>query len=106
MITFRMFRECFCAAMAFAALVVSTPSHAAWKRAESPLFVVYSDGSQKELVDFTQKLERFDALLRAFTGSTAMQPSPIKLQVYLVSNLREVRDLVPQLDLTDFLYQS
>ena len=46
------------------ALIALTPTSALaeWRRAESANFVVYSDGSERSLREYTAKLERFDAL--------------------------------------------
>jgi len=87
-----------------AAVLLSAPVDAAWKRAESPLFVVYSDGPEGELVEFTQKLEQFDTLLRSFTGSSDRPLSPIKFTVYMVSDFDEFKNLRPHIseNLTGF----
>lgn len=61
----------------------TSAAHAEWLKAESPLFVVYSDGEEDDLVDFTRRLEEFDALLRVFTGTKAPPPTN-KLPVYLI----------------------
>jgi hypothetical protein len=52
------------------ALVALTPASALaeWRRAESAHFVVYSDGSERSLREYTAKLERFDALMRLRFG--------------------------------------
>lgn len=80
------------------ALSTLTPASAFadWKRAESPHFVVYSDGSERSLRDYTLKLERFDALLTSRFG-----PGPAeqvrKLPVYLVADARALRVAIPGL---------
>lgn len=80
------------------ALVVLTPASALaeWKRAESPHFVVYSDGSERALREYTLKLERFDALLASrFGGGPADEVR--KLPVYLVADGRALRVAMPGL---------
>jgi len=73
------------------------PAEARWLQAETPHFIVYSDGSEAKLREFSLLLEDYDALLRDLTGTKA-EPSPNKLQVYLVrgvGQLREIRDTGP-----------
>jgi tetratricopeptide (TPR) repeat protein len=97
-------RSIFRALVFAAAVTFAASADAAWRRAESPLFVVYSDGSEKELVEFTQKLEQFDTLLRSFTGTSDRPLSPIKFTVYMVSDFIEFQNLRPHIseNLTGF----
>ena len=98
-------RVFFLAAATFtAAVFLSAPADAAWRKAESPLFVVYSDGAEKDLVEYTQTLEQFDTLLRSFTGSSDRPLSPIKFTVYMVSDFKEFQNLRPHIseNLTGF----
>lgn len=81
-----------------AALIALTPSAALaqWLRADSQNFVVYSDGSERSLRDYTARLERFDALLTTRLGG----PRPgerRRLHVYLVGDGRALRVAVPDL---------
>ena len=79
-------------------LIALTPASALaeWRRAESPHFVVYSDGSERSLRDYTTKLERFDALMRIRFGGS--QDDDIrKLPVYLVGSDRALRIAQPSL---------
>ena len=80
------------------ALLVLTPAsaRAEWRRADSPHFVVYSDGSERSLRDYTTKLERFDALLGSTFGRTPTQDIR-KLPVYLVADDRALRIAQPSL---------
>ena len=67
---------------------------AQWRRAESPHFIVYSDGSERSLREYTAKLERFDALLSSrFGGGGDIR----RLPVYLVADGRALRVAVPGL---------
>lgn len=81
--------------LALAALAPS-PALADWRRAESQHFIVYSDGSERSLRDYTAKLERFHSLLRARFGG-AGQNELRKLPVYLVSDARALRIAQPGL---------
>ncbi|MGE4064248.1 MAG: hypothetical protein AB7E79_12850 [Rhodospirillaceae bacterium] len=69
-------------------------AQARWLRAESPLFVVYSDGKEDELRTFVGQLHEYDALMRLLTGTTA-PPSPNKLPIYLTKNARQLREAIP-----------
>ncbi len=73
-------------------LVLAAPAQAAWKEASSDNFIVYSDGSETELVNFTQRVERFDRVLRIMTG-LQQPPAPVKVRIYLVDNDSVVREM-------------
>ena len=90
------------------ALLALTPASALaeWRRAESPNFIVYSDGSERTLREYTAKLERFDGLMRRALGA-GPQTEIRKLPVYLVNDGRALRVAVPQLpDGIDGYYSS
>lgn len=72
------------------------PALADWRRAESQNFVVYSDGSERSLRDYTAKLERFHGLLRSRFGGPA-DGELRKLPVYLVADGRALRVAQPGL---------
>jgi tetratricopeptide (TPR) repeat protein len=82
----------------WAALVLAlTPpslAHARWLRAESPLFIVYSDGGETDLRKVTDRLERYDAFLRLLTGTTEAYPKQ-KMTVYLVAGSRTLNQIWP-----------
>lgn len=67
---------------------------AVWREATSEKFVVYSDGNEKALVEFTEKAEKFDQVLRLMTG-LKRPASPLRLRIYLVANGTQVRALMP-----------
>jgi hypothetical protein len=69
-------------------------AQARWLKAESPLFVVYSDGKEDELKRFVGELHEYDALMRLFTG-TKSEPSPNKLPIYLVKTT-QLDDILPK----------
>lgn len=59
------------------------PAEAKWLRADTDNFIIYSEGSEKDLRDFAEKLERFDATLRdRFRIEGGKDPNP--LTIYLV----------------------
>ncbi|MGH7025828.1 DUF1570 domain-containing protein [Brevundimonas sp.] len=78
-------------------LITLTPASAfaEWKRAQSEHFVVYSDGSERSLRDYTAKLERFDALLTSRFGGARAEAR--RLPVYLVSDAKALRVAIPGL---------
>lgn len=73
-------------------LILAAPAQAAWKEASSDNFIVYSDGSETELVNFTQRVERFDQVLRIMTG-LHQPPAPVKVRIYLVGSDAVVREM-------------
>jgi hypothetical protein len=79
------------------ALIAVTPMSALaeWRRAQSEHFVVYSDGSERALRDYTAKLERFDELLTSRFGGARAEAR--RLPVYLVADARALRVAVPGL---------
>ncbi|MDQ4086738.1 MAG: hypothetical protein M3177_01785 [Pseudomonadota bacterium] len=70
------------------------PAQAQWRRAESPHFIVYSQGPEADLRERTVLLERFDGLLRMATNVSA-PPGPNKLTVYLVEGTEDLRIVRP-----------
>jgi hypothetical protein len=84
------------AALGLAVLGGAGAAHAEWQKAESTHFVVYSDGGESSLRDFTAKLEDFDALLRLFHGRTADQDDGArKLDIYMVRSIDQLRRAFP-----------
>lgn len=81
------------------ALALSAPQAALadWRRAETAHFVVYSNGSERNLRDYAARLERFDALLRHVANGPTDIEGLRKLPVYLVENGRELRVVQPDL---------
>jgi hypothetical protein len=65
--------------------MLASPAEAKWLRADSNNFIIYSEGSEKDLRDFAEKLERFDATLRfRFELEGGKDPNP--LTIYLVDS--------------------
>lgn len=61
-------------------------AHADWLRAESERFIVYSEGSERSLRDYVQKLEMFDRVMLFQSGILSSTTPPRKLPIYLVSS--------------------
>ncbi|KRA57322.1 hypothetical protein ASD89_06495 [Caulobacter sp. Root656] len=83
------------ALMAVALLAAGSPARAEWLRAESDHFVVYGR-SEKSVREYATMLEDFDSLLRRLHGRPKDEVTPRKLPVYLVSDLRQLRRVIPK----------
>jgi tetratricopeptide (TPR) repeat protein len=81
--------------LALAALAAgAAPAQAAWREASSAHFVIYSEGSDKSVRDFANKLERYDAAMRSVRGLPDFEISPgNRLTVFVVPNMGAVRKL-------------
>lgn len=70
-------------------------AQAKWMRAETPHFVLYSDGPEAGLRRYAADLEDFDALLRSAHGlDPAGQPAR-KLDIYLVAGPKDLSRVMP-----------
>ena len=67
-----------------ASVLTACPARAEWRRAVTPHFIIYSEGSEGSLYQFAQRLERFDALLRMLSPNAADTPSAIRLEVFMI----------------------
>src|SRR5688572_10896035 len=74
------------------AIVASVPGAAAWHKASSAHFVIYTDDSPGKLRQFATKLEKFDRAVRQVRG---MGDPPMgdgnRLQVFVVPTVRDVQ---------------
>ena len=71
------------------------PAHADWKRAESPNFIVYYQGSEGALRRYVRNLEVYDFVLRRRMGLPINQPAARKLPIYLVNNRGGLAEISP-----------
>lgn len=71
-------------------LIVPQPLLAAWQKAMSDHFIVYSEGTPASVRDFAQKLENFDAVLTATTGKHS-EAGANRLIVFMVDNVNAVQ---------------
>lgn len=85
----------FAALAAAAALLAPGPAEAKWLKAESPRFIVYSDGDERTLREYAVRLEDFDTLLRVFFSLDPNGVPGRKLEIYLVRNTIEMRRVSP-----------
>lgn len=83
------------ALLAAATLLVAQPAMAAWSRASTPHFIIYSEEPPEKLKAFAEKLERFDAAVRLVRG---MKDPPVgdgnRLTVFVVKDLFQVEKLL------------
>jgi hypothetical protein len=77
-------------------LLAVSPARADWLRAESERFIIYSDGDERTLRHYVQKLETFDRVLRLFMGLSMDEAPPRKLPIYLIGHERELARVLPQ----------
>lgn len=75
---------------------LAAPAWADWRKAETDHFIVYSNGGERQLREYTVALERFHALLEARLGGPATVEAR-KLPVYLVTDGRQLRVARPSL---------
>ena len=78
-----------------ALLLAAVPAAAAWRKAETDNFILYSQSGEQKVREQAALLEDYHQFLRLLTGVDD-PPSANKLRVYLVrgrSDLRQVRDV-------------
>jgi hypothetical protein len=80
-------------ALAFVAL--AGPAQARWLRAESPKFIVYSDGDEMRLREQVEQLEVFDVMLRQWHSMPIDGLPPRKLEIYLVADKAGLQRMWP-----------
>ncbi|KSB90755.1 hypothetical protein AS593_16910 [Caulobacter vibrioides] len=68
-----------------------------WIRGESEHFIVYSDRSEALVRRYVTMLEDFDGVLRLLHNKTDVE-TPRKLPLYLLSNSRQLRRVIPDAD--------
>ena len=76
------------------AAVIAAPAHAEWREATSDHFIIYSEQSEKSLLEYATRLERFDAAMRYVQGLPNEPVGPAnKLTIYVVSSVGAVQKL-------------
>ena len=84
-------------AMAALTLFVAAPAHAEWRKATSEHFVVYGDINEGALRNYTQKVERFDRMLRLwFPPRDASLIAP-RLPIYLADGRTDMQKIWPDI---------
>tara|TARA_B100000929_G_scaffold189455_1_gene150054 strand:- start:713 stop:2314 length:1602 start_codon:yes stop_codon:yes gene_type:complete len=75
--------------------LVAAPAQAEWLEASSDHFVVVADDSERDIRDFTEKLERYDAAMSKLFGRSGAKPSPSnRVTIYVVKSDSAVRKLL------------
>jgi hypothetical protein len=83
------------ALVAVAALMAPGLAQAKWLKAETPRFILYSNGSEQTLREYAVKLEDYDTLLRVFFGLNPDGVPARKLEMYLVADTLDIRRVSP-----------
>lgn len=86
-----------CAALLLAVTAAATPARAAWLKAETPNFIIYSEGGERPLREYATKLEVYDRFLRMRFGVPLDRPVGRKLPIYLVRRQRDLEQVRPGL---------
>src|SRR6476469_3437745 len=72
----------------------TTPAAAAWREARTKHFIIYSEQSPRELKEYAEGLERYDAAVRAVRS---MEDPPLsegaKLTIYILPTVAAVQKL-------------
>ena len=68
---------------------------AEWRRAESPKFIVYSNGREAALREYVQKLETYDYIMRVRLGLPIDALPDRKFPIYLVNGRRDLLRVHP-----------
>lgn len=76
--------------------LLSAPAEAAWRRAESANFVVYSQSGEAKLKEQVTLLEDYYGFVKLLTG-IADAPAPNKLPVYIVRNHAALKSVAPEI---------
>lgn len=86
-----------------AALLLPGMAHAAskWLRADTHNFIIYSDGGEKDLREFAENVERFDATLRKFM-QIGSREKPNRLTIYMVRDQATVGRIVRDSNVAGF----
>lgn len=82
-------------AIAILGVSAAGPAHADWRRAESPNFIVYSQGSEHHLRRYVRNLEIYDFLLRQRMGLPTAAGGR-KLPIYLVNGRSGLLQINPR----------
>ncbi|HVI34071.1 hypothetical protein [Phenylobacterium sp.] len=76
-------------------LLIAGPAQAAWLKAEADRFIIYSSGPEHVLREYAAKLAAFDGLLQRLAPAASQESSPVKLEIYLVRDFEEMRQVRP-----------
>jgi hypothetical protein len=74
-------------------MLMASPAAAAWREVETDHFKIYSDGNDKELLRYADRLESVQYLLKAATGVNETKQRIVKVRVYFVADVSDVQNL-------------
>lgn len=82
------------AVIALCLLISAGAANAEWHEASSDHFLVIADQNEKDVREFTERLERFHSALMSIANSEEAKPSPSnRVTIYVVRNGSQVRKL-------------
>ena len=81
--------------LAMLIMAMAPPAHAQWRKAESPNFIIYSQGGEDSLRRYARTLELYDYILRARMGLPLDARPARKLPIYLVNGRNGLREIRP-----------
>jgi tetratricopeptide (TPR) repeat protein len=70
-------------------LLCSQSAHAEWRVAQTPHYIIYSEGSEKALRDYAVKIENFSTVLRHRLNAVD-DPDLTKLTIFMLPNMASV----------------
>ena len=80
-----------------AAIAITSPADAAWRRFETEHFIIYSQSPDNKAEELARGLEGIDGLMRMATGLSAERP-PVKVRIYEMADKGEVQAALGQRD--------
>jgi len=81
-------------ALVFSAIFMASPAKAAWHKAESDRFVIYSNSAPGDLQSFAEMLERYHVAMELESGRQVPIPSPSsRLTIFLTGSRDNLRDI-------------
>ena len=80
-----------------AMLIMPIAARAEWREAKTPHFLIYSQGSDKSLHKFAERLESVHALMLMATG-TREEAHPYPVRVYVVAGTKAVQSYMEKRD--------
>ena len=89
-------------AFIFVVMAIAQPANAQWHEASSDHFLVIAEQNEKDVREFTERLERFHSAALTVLGRENTTPSPSnRVTIYIVRNTNQVQKLAG--DKTGFL---
>jgi hypothetical protein len=86
------------APLGFGGALAAEPALGAWRRIETPAFILHGRDREPEMLEFARDLTDFDALLRSLHSLQPNRPVGRALPVYLVDHQRDLQRMWPTID--------